>query len=333
MIKKILLVLVSVLVFVSCSNNTTSPNGSNNSGVTPPTVDKEEEELIKKYGIDISQEDALISQQIEQNLKAYFAEKNSYRVILTGDPRSYKESLSSLIEKAASGFQNIDKIDIDIRYINFKGDTISGDMFSGPTDNGNITFNFIFPENKIKTIGDGAFAFLSNLKEITIPASVTKIGVGAFQNCDNLVKLNLKNGLEVIDNMAFSYVQFLSEVIIPDSVKTIGDQAFANDTIQKLQLSSSLETIGSAAFINLEIEELIMPASLKTIGDQAFAYSFTSLKRVVYYGASPDIINYTGNVFKDCLSLSTLIIPNAKNDKDTKWSSFLGGNFTDIRKQ
>ena len=72
MIKKILLVLVSVLVFVSCSNNTTSPdssNNGNNSGVTPPTVDKEEEELIKKYGIDISQEDGLISQQIEQNLR------------------------------------------------------------------------------------------------------------------------------------------------------------------------------------------------------------------------------------------------------------------------
>ena len=49
MIKKILLVLVSVLVFVSCSNKTTSPDSSNNgdnSGVTDPT---EEELLIKKY--------------------------------------------------------------------------------------------------------------------------------------------------------------------------------------------------------------------------------------------------------------------------------------------
>ncbi|MEI0550588.1 hypothetical protein R4K89_09780 [Brachyspira intermedia] len=45
MIKKNLLVFVSVLVFVSCSNNTTSPNSSNNSGVTDPTV--EEQELIK----------------------------------------------------------------------------------------------------------------------------------------------------------------------------------------------------------------------------------------------------------------------------------------------
>ena len=90
-----------MLVFVSCSNNTTSPNGSNNSGVTPPTVDKEEEELIKKYGIDISQEDAVISQQIEQNLKAYFAEKNSYRVILTGTPKDGAESLYALTLKSS----------------------------------------------------------------------------------------------------------------------------------------------------------------------------------------------------------------------------------------
>ncbi|MEI0563796.1 hypothetical protein [Brachyspira pulli] len=67
MIKKILLVLVSVLVFASCSNKTTSPDSSNNgdnSGVTPPAIDKEEEELVKKYGIDISQDDAVISQKI-----------------------------------------------------------------------------------------------------------------------------------------------------------------------------------------------------------------------------------------------------------------------------
>ena len=88
MIKKILLILVSVLVFVSCSNKTTSPNSSNNgdnSGVTdpttPPTDPTEEELLIKKYGIDISQNDIEISKQLEQNLKAYFQEKGSYRVI------------------------------------------------------------------------------------------------------------------------------------------------------------------------------------------------------------------------------------------------------------
>lgn len=104
MIKKILLVLLSVLVLVSCSNNATSPDNSNNddnSGVTPPTGPTEEELLIKKYGIDISQEDAVISQQIEQNLKAYFAEKNSYRVILTGTPKDGAESLYALTLKSS----------------------------------------------------------------------------------------------------------------------------------------------------------------------------------------------------------------------------------------
>ena len=66
MIKKSLLILISLFVFMSCSKPVTSPN--NNSEV-PLT---EEELLIKKYGIDISQKDIEISKQLEQNLKAYF---------------------------------------------------------------------------------------------------------------------------------------------------------------------------------------------------------------------------------------------------------------------
>ncbi|MEI0749492.1 leucine-rich repeat domain-containing protein [Brachyspira pulli] len=342
MIKKILLVLLSVLVFASCSNKTTSPDSSNNgdnSGVTPPAIDKEEEELVKKYGIDISQDDAVISQKIEENLKAYFAEKNSYRVILTGTPKDYtqdvNESLYTLVLKAAVKVNTTMNIDLDIKNIDFKDSSVKTGMFSGEgVDNSeNIFITFQFPENKIKTIEMRSFDNLSNTKEIIIPDSVITISESAFCFSSSIEKLILGKNVQTIGNSAFSYVQFLSEVIIPDSVKTIGEQAFANDTIQKLQLSSSLETIGSAAFINLEIEELVIPASVKTVGEQAFAYSFKALKRVVYYGDSPNIINYTGNVFEGCFSLSTLIIPNAKNEKDEGWKTFLGGSFTDIRKQ
>ncbi|MBW5382221.1 leucine-rich repeat domain-containing protein [Brachyspira pilosicoli] len=333
--KKIILLILSLIFIISCSSPSNPDNGNegNNGGSTvPPPTGPTEEELIKKYGIDIGQDNAAIIQQIGEKLQLYFEEYKDYRIIFIGNPRSYDESLSSLIIKAVSSFQGINEIDIDIKYINFKDGTISGDIFSGPTDDENIGFNFIFPENKIKTIGDNAFSFLYNLKEITIPASVTRIGLNAFNNCGNLIKLNLKNGLETIDNSAFLQVPFLSEVIIPDSVKTIGDSAFANDTIQKLQLSSSLEFIGMQAFINLEIEELIIPASVKTIGDQAFAYSFTTLKRVVYLGTTPNDITSTGtDVFKDCSMLTTLIVPNATNPNDEKWKTFLGGNFTIVK--
>ena len=338
MIKKILFVLVLVLVFVSCSNNTTSPdssNNGNNSGVTPPTVDKEEEELIKKYGIDISQEDAVISQKIEENLKAYFAEKNSYRVILTGTPKDYSkdgvESLASLIYEAAVKI-NVSSVDVDIKNIDFKNGAIESHMFAeGSSSQETFTLNLIFPENKITTIKSLAFYSLNSLKEIVIPDSVTTIESEAFYFCSQLNKLTLSKNLKTIGNSAFLYAQALKELIIPNSVTSIGDQAFGDIGIQKLQLSSSLESIGMGAFTPLEVTELTIPASVKSIGYYAFGNS-QNLTTVIYYGTSPNTIN-NNDALSECLKLTTLIIPNAENDKDEGWKTFLGGTFTDIRKQ
>ncbi|WP_297244984.1 leucine-rich repeat domain-containing protein [uncultured Brachyspira sp.] len=224
-----------MLVFVSCSNNTTSPNGSNNSGVTPPTVDKEEEELIKKYGIDISQEDAVISQQIEQNLKAYFAEKNSYRVILTGTPKDGAESLYALTLKAALKVSSSMNIELDIKNINFQDGSVKTGMFSGEVieNSENIVISFAFPTDKIKTIEMMSFDQLSNTKEITLPDSVITIKEMAFQNSQSIEKLTLGKNVQTIGDQAFFTLEFLKELIIPDSVKSIGMAAFAQgETIE-----------------------------------------------------------------------------------------------------
>ena len=341
MIKKILLVLVSVLVFASCSNKTTSPDSSNNgdnSGVTPPAIDKEEEELVKKYGIDISQEDAVISQKIEENLKAYFAEKKSYRVILTGTPKDYtqdvNESLYTLVLKAAVKVNTTMNIDLDIKNIDFKDSSVKTGMFSGEgVDNSeNIFITFQFPENKIKTIEMRSFDNLSNTKEIIIPDSVITISESAFCFSSSIEKLILGKNVQTIGNSAFLYVQFLSEVIIPDSVKTIGMGAFSGPKIETLKLSSSLVSIGDYAFDSSNIIELTIPASVTSIGSMAFAFS-QQLTALTYLGTNPSNINHKGDVFIECTKLKTLILPNADTLDAGVWSSFLGGSFTDIRKQ
>lgn len=221
-------------------------------------------------------------------------------------------------------------IDMDIKNIDFQNETINKWMFSGYVVDGtkNIFINIIFPQDKIKTIGSFAFTDLYNTKEIVIPDSVVTIEERGFQNSQNIEKLTLGKNLKTIGKYAFVYAQSLKELIIPDSVISIEDGAFANGSLQKLQLSSSLETIGVSAFTYLEIEELIIPASVKTIGNKAFAFSFTALKSVVYYGNSPDIISYTGNAFEGCFKLTTLKVPNALDEKDERWKTFLGGNFS-----
>lgn len=324
------------LFTISCS----SPSNPDGGSITPT----EEELLVEKYGIDISQEDSVISQQIEKNLKDYFTEKGSYRVIFTGTPKDYtlkvNESLYKLTLEAAVKVNSTMNIDMDIKNIDFQNETINKWMFSGYVVDGteNIFINIIFPQNKIKTIGNFAFTDLYNTKEIVIPNSVINIGSYAFQQANKLEKLTLSKNLETIGKSAFVYAQSLKELVIPDSVISIEEGAFANGSLQKLQLSSSLETIGPRAFTYLQIEELTIPASVKTIGDKVFAFSFTALKSVVYLGTTPDDITSKGTgIFEGCNNLTTLKVPNAPETTTealkSKWQNFLGSNFTDVRKK
>ena len=300
MIKKILLVFVLVLVFVSCSNKTTSPDSSNNgdnSGVTdpttPPTDPTEEELLIKKYGIDISQKDIEISKQLEQNLKAYFQEKGSYRVIFTGTPKDYgdqqsgNKSLYLLTLEAASKLNITMNIELDLKNINFQDGAVKAFMFYSFDDKyKNILISFAFPENKIRTIEKSSFFGLYNTKEITLPNSVITIKESAFMY-SSIERVTLGNGLQEIGTFAFMGLDNLKEIIIPDSVKSIGMQTFA--------LSPQLTAL-------------------------------------TYLGTNPNNINHKGDVFLGSTKLTTLIVPNADTLDAGVWSSFLGGNFTDIRK-
>ncbi|MDR3235486.1 MAG: leucine-rich repeat domain-containing protein [Prevotellaceae bacterium] len=60
----------------------------------------------------------------------------------------------------------------------------------------------------------------------TIPASVTSIGVGAFNNCGNLTTVTIPNSVTSIGEDAFSYCDGLTTVTIPASVTDIRRYAF-----------------------------------------------------------------------------------------------------------
>ncbi|MDO6992778.1 leucine-rich repeat domain-containing protein [Brachyspira innocens] len=316
MIKKILLILLSALVFVSCSAEIISPSGNSSSGGNGQSGDDTvptEEELIAKYGIDIGLDDAVISQKIEENLKAYYEEMTSYRLIFTGIPKDYigtAESLSILIVKSAMKVNNAKNIDIDIRNIDFQNETINTGMFSGETIDDSIIFNFIFPEDKIKTIASMSFDNLYNIREIILPDSITSIENYAFNNCQNIEKLTLGNGLKTIGDYAFLALEYLKELVIPNSVISIGIGAFAQSEAR---------------------EKITIPASVKTIGMGAFL-SCPNLTTVIYYGTSPTDIN-NNDALLYCYKLTTLIVPNADNPDDPAWKTFLGANFTTVKKQ
>ncbi len=72
-----------------------------------------------------------------------------------------------------------------------------------------------------------AFRGYSGLTSVTIPDSVTSIGVGAFCGCSGLTSVTIGNSVTSIGSYAFSYCRGLTSVTIPGSVTSIGESAFS----------------------------------------------------------------------------------------------------------
>ena len=78
----------------------------------------------------------------------------------------------------------------------------------------------------MKTIGDDAFCYCSNLTNVTIGSGVETIGTGAFQEC-SITSLTIPENVKLIGAEAFSSNDFTS-VTIPDAVESIGGYAFGS---------------------------------------------------------------------------------------------------------
>ena len=161
------------------------------------------------------------------------------------------------------------------------------------------------------TIPDGVtelptevFRNCTSLTSVTLPAQMTSIGHGCFNNC-RLTAITIPEGLTEIAPYTFYYNQFES-VEIPEGVTTIGEGAFrACLNLETVTLPSTLETIGEEAFVgNNMIEALTIPANV-TLGTKAF-YSSTHLTDL---NLGEGVV--VGNeAFENCYALGTLSIPN-----------------------
>ncbi len=105
----------------------------------------------------------------------------------------------------------------------------------------------------------------------SIPDSVKEIGDGAFENCENLLRVLIPEGVELIGNGSFSHCTYLTEIVIPDSVTKIDERAFEYcRDLRTVSLGKNIELIDRYAFYRCWVEEIIIPDSVKELGDNAF---------------------------------------------------------------
>lgn len=154
-----------------------------------------------------------------------------------------------------------------------------------------LPINIILPQN-LTNIRRNCFQG-AEIKQITIPDTVTEIGVGAFYNCDRLASIRLPLGIQKISDNMFCYCRSLASITIPAAVTEIGLDAFMSSGLTTITIPSAVTTLGSGVFkycnsltsmdiqanvtaipdefaLECPLTSLTLPNTLQTIGAAAF---------------------------------------------------------------
>ncbi|MBQ7358062.1 MAG: leucine-rich repeat protein [Clostridia bacterium] len=151
----------------------------------------------------------------------------------------------------------------------------------------------------VTAIADGAFAN-TGITSIVIPDTITSIGRGVFEGCNNLTSITLPfmdhplpyyfslsedadasvipeslktviiTGGESIPVGAFEGCTSITSVVLPNTLTSISQRAFAGSKIPEILIPSSVTCIWKSAFEYCETLKLSISSCVTTIGDHAF---------------------------------------------------------------
>lgn len=198
---------------------------------------------------------------------------------------------------------------------NKKYTVIEDVLFTKSTDTlivypcGKVEKTYVVPDG-VKNIGGGAFSeskletvILSNgvvsigrttfwgcmeLKELAIPASVTKIDDLSFGNYNyQWIRINVASDnkkFASIDGVLYdkgiqTLIQYPNnkdsmELVIPDTVTAINREALGNcRNLKRITTSSKMKTIDDYQFYGCDLESVVIRDGTTKIGDYAFGYS------------------------------------------------------------
>ncbi len=153
----------------------------------------------------------------------------------------------------------------------------------------------------VTKIGAGAFA-KSGLTSITIPSSVTSVGAGAFAYCEKLTNVTFENGT------AFSS-SGLSAGATSESASRTSWGIFEYSGVETVELGNRLVKIPASMFYSCEkLVSVTIPSNLTEISQFAFARS--GLKSVTFGDMSK--ATFKASSFRGC-ALESVEVPNAKS--------------------
>ncbi|MDE6340210.1 MAG: leucine-rich repeat protein, partial [Muribaculaceae bacterium] len=157
----------------------------------------------------------------------------------------------------------------------------------------------------LNVVGIAREAFYwSNVRKVSLPEGLRKIGYGAFRQSD-LAEINLPSTLTEIGDFAFRTTA-LTSVEIPEGITTLGSSVFGMcEKLTDVKLPSTLTTLGSGVFYKAALTSITLPEQCVNIAEEAFE-ACASLTDITLPAALSEIKPMT---FIDCSSLTSINLP------------------------
>lgn len=171
----------------------------------------------------------------------------------------------------------------------------------------------------VTRIDDNAFAGNTRLNSVTIPYSISEIGVGVFSGCDNLSRITVdekneryhsdENNLAIIETETNTLIAGCNNTVIPDGIKSIGKGAFSGmRKLTSIVIPNSVTSIKDGAFRGCSsLTSFEIPGGVTTIEDNVFN-GCTALESIKLHNNITSIGEYA---FAKCDALTSLDIPNS----------------------
>lgn len=164
----------------------------------------------------------------------------------------------------------------------------------------------------IQAIADGVFQNCTNLQDIELPSTLTKIGNNAFEGCSSLNSIDLSN-VNVIGEYAFRGCTSLKKVTISEKIGYLCNGIFLGCTgLTEITLPTNVAYIGCECFKDCSSLLKISILGVMEIDNNAFE----GCSKLYVLNLPQTLMHISPNAFSFCDDLQTVLIRNRFIDID-----------------
>ncbi len=173
---------------------------------------------------------------------------NEFRPMLNANTRTMHAALASFVHYDIWFDDYHLFVDIMPENMEFPGSLAVTNSFTFEKDGAETKPTVIEIPEGFEAISNGAIGGMITVREVKLPATLTKLGSWAFENCTALETVNLEN-IQYIGEATFKNCVSLKDIALSDHLESIGDYAFENCTsLNELSVPDNVQAIGYSAF-------------------------------------------------------------------------------------